>query len=170
MENENIVQTTLESASNPKEAEFDLVANLLSAAEYRTSEDTITEVEIKRGGKLLFPVRIRPLSDDETRQARKNATTFGRNPAGKKYPPIEKEFNNALFSSWLIYLATIPEDQEKVWGNKTIMSKYGLMQPVESIGILLTIGEKDKLVDTVMDISGLNDDNDEVTLEEYAKN
>lgn len=174
MENENEVLTGLENAHNRKEAEYDLVTNLLNAAEYRTSEDAVTEVEIKRGGKLLFPVRIRPLSDDETRTARKKATTYMPNPNGKKLPKIEKEFNTTLFQSWLIYLATVPEDQKSIWGNKAVMDKYGLMLPVESIGVLLTVGEKDKLLDLVMDVSGLNDDGeedaDEMGLEEYAKN
>ena len=39
-----------------REEEFDLVKGLLEAAEYRTSEDCISEEEIRRGGKLLIRV------------------------------------------------------------------------------------------------------------------
>lgn len=51
------------------------------------------------------------------------------------------------------------------------MQKYGLAQPVESIDVLLTMGEKRKLADLVTEISGLDDEEDEnMDEEEYAKN
>ena len=74
----------------------------------------------------------------------------------------------------MIYLATTEEDQQKIWGNPAIMQKYGLMQPVESIDILLTLGEKQRLLDVVTDISGMDDDGnpteDNMDEEDYSKN
>lgn len=166
--------TGLDQASDRKEAEYDLVKALLESAEFKTSEDAITEVEIKRSGKYLFTVHVHPLADTDARLARKKATTYMPNPNGKKLPPIEKEFNPTLFNSWLIYLATTEDDQRKIWSNPTIMEKFALAQPVESIDVLLTMGEKRKLADLVTDISGLNDDEDEeeenLDEEGYAKN
>lgn len=167
--------TGLDTATNRKEAEYDLVKSLLEASEFKTSEDTITEVEIKRAGKYLFSVRIHPLDDPDTRFARKKATVYMPNPNGKKLPPIEKEFDNSKFRSWLIYLATTEEDQQKIWGNQAIMQKFNLQQPWESIDKLLTFGEKTDLFDQVTKISGLDDEgnfDDEETMdeEEYAKN
>ena len=163
--------TGLDNAADRKEAEYDLVTALLESAEYRTSEEEITEVEIKRGGKYLFTVHFHPLSDTDARTARKKSTTYMPNPNNKKLPPIEKELDTAKFNSWLIYLATTEADQEKIWGNGAVMQKYGLAQPVESIDILLTMGEKRKLVELVSDISGMNDEDDEIVdEEEYAKN
>lgn len=165
--------TGLDQATDRKEAEYDLVKSLLEAAEFKTAEDNITEVEIKRAGKYLFSVHIHPISDPDTRFARKKATIFMPNPTNKKLAPIEKEFNNTKFTSWLIYLATTEEDQQNIWGNPAIMQRKGLMEPWESVDVLLSVGEKRALLDQVFKISGLDDDdNDEETMddEEYAKN
>lgn len=158
--------TGLDTAENRKEAEYDLVKSLLEAAEFKTSEESVTEVEIKRNGKFLFTVRVRPLSDPDTRLARKKATTYMPNPNGRKLPPIEKDFNNATFKSWIIYLATVPEDQEKVWGNSAIKEKFSLAERWESIDVLLTLGEKNKLFNLITEISGLDDDDEEEMDEE----
>lgn len=168
--------TNLDQTENRKEAEYDLVKSLLEAAEFKTSEDNITEAEIKRNGKYLFTVHLHPISETDARFARKKATTYMPNPNNKKLPPIVKEENETLFKSWLIYLATTEEDQEKIWGNPVIMQKYGLKLPVESIDILLRFGEKDKLSELVGKISGVLDDDDgedgngNMSAEEYAKN
>lgn len=168
---ENTVVTGLENASNRKEAEYDLVKALFEAAEFKTADDQITEVEIKRAGKFLFSVHIHPISEPDARFARKKATIYMPNPQGKKLPPIEKDFDSSKFNSWLIYLATTEEDQQKIWGNPSIMQKFGLAQPVESIDNLLTLGEKRKLADLVTEISGMDDDDEEIVdEEEYAKN
>ncbi len=155
----------LDIAADRGGAEYDLVKSLLEAAEYR--DDSIIPVDICRSGKFLFTVHIHPLGDDEIRQANKKATTYSKNPKGAKYPPIEKEFNSSVFHSWLIYLATTAEDQEKIWGNPSVKSKYGLLQNVETVGTLLTSGEKLALVNKVSEISGFNEDFDP---EEQAKN
>ncbi len=164
--------TGLDQATNRKDAEYDLVKALLESAEYKTSEEEVTEVEIKRNGKFLFTVHIHPISEPDARTARKKATTYMPNPNGKKLPPIEKDFDSAKFNSWLIYLATTEADQDKIWNNGAIREKYGLALPVESIDVLLTLGEKRKLADLVTTISGLDDDEEEETVdeEEYAKN
>lgn len=165
--NEKESVTGLETATNRKEAEYDLLTSLLEAADFKTDENSITEVEIKRAGKLLFTVHIHPIGDPDARVARKKATTYMPNPNNKKLPPVEKEFNNAKFGSWLIYLATTEEDQQKIWGNNALMQKKGLMEPWESIDVLLTLGEKRKLLDLVTEISGMDDDEDYMDDEEF---
>lgn len=164
--------TGLDHATNRKDAEYDLVKALLESAEYKTAEDEITEVEIKRSGKYLYTVHLHPISEPDVRTARKKSTIYMPNPNGKRLPPIEKDFDTAKFNAWLIYLATTEEDQQKIWGNPTIMQKFGLAQPVESIDMLLTLGEKRKLADLVSDISGMNDEDEEeiVDEEEFSKN
>lgn len=162
--------TGLDQATDRKEAEYDLVKALLEASEFKTDEDAVQEVEIKRGGKYLFTVHLHPINEPDATMARKKSTVYMPNPNGKKLPPIEKDRNTAKFNSWLIYLATTEEDQEKIWGNRAIMEKFNLAQPYESIDCLLTLGEKQKLVELVMDLSGLSDDEEEINEEEYAKN
>lgn len=172
-ETEKVKVTGLDTAQNRKEAEYDLVSALLEAAEYKTNENNITEARIERGGKYLFTVHIHPISDPDARFARKKATIYMTNPNGKKLPPIEKEFNNSKFGSWLIYLATTEEDQAKIWGNPQVMTKYGLMEPWETVDILLNLGEKRELLDQVTSISGMDDDEEGEEIldqEEYAKN
>lgn len=169
MENKDVKDLTgINTASDQKTAEYDLVTSLLKAAEFRNDETA--EVEIRRNNEYLFTVRVRAVSDEEARSARRKATTYGKNPAGKGYPPIEKEFNSTLFNSWLIYIATTDEDKQLIWGNKTVMDKLGVLQPVETIDKILKIGEKMELVKVIEDISGLNGDDDEVTPEAFAKN
>ena len=170
-ETEKVNVTGLDTAANRKETEYDLVSALLEAAEFKTDENNITEVEIKRAGKYLFTVHIHPISDPDARFARKKATIYMPNPANKKLPPIEKDFNNSKFGSWLIYLATTEEDKAKIWGNAQVMAQKGLMEPWESVDALLTLGEKRKLLDLVTSISGMDDEDEEFTdQEEYAKN
>ena len=171
-ETEKVNVTGLDTAQNRKEAEYDLVSALLEAAEFKTDENNITEVEIKRAGKFLFTVHIHPISDPDARFARKKATIYMPNPNNKTLPPIEKDFDNAKFKSWLMYLATTEEDQQKIWANPAVMQKMSLGEPWQSIDALLTFGEKNKLFETVTEISGINDDDDEEIMdeEEYAKN
>lgn len=164
------IVTGLETAANVKEAEYDLVAALMEAAAYREDKDLVTPVDIKRGGKFLFTVNVRPIGDAETRAARKKATKYMPNPQNRKLPPIEKEFNASLFNSLIIYSATTEEDKQKIWGNKAIMDKFNLVEPYESIDVLLTVGEKTALADTIVEISGMDVEDEEVSTEEYVKN
>ena len=164
------IVTGLENAENVKEAEYDLVASLMEAASYREDKELETIVEIKRNGKYFFSVTIRPIGDVETRVARKKATKYMPNPQNRKLPPIEKEFNSSLFNSLIIYTATTDEDKAKIWGNKAIMDKYSLVEPHESIDILLTVGEKTALADKVVEISGMDITDEEISTEDYTKN
>lgn len=158
---EKVSVTGLDQATDKREAEYDLVTSLLKAANYKHDDDNITEVNITRNGEFLFAVHIRPLSESEINNARKKATKYGKNPKGKHLPQIAKEQDDALFKSWLIYLATTEEDQKKIWGNPRIMQEFGLQFPAESVDILLPGGDKNKLSDKVLDISGYGDDDDE---------
>ena len=163
------IVTGLENVENKKEAEYDLVAALMEAANYRVDEELVTTVDIKRGGKYFFSVDIHPIGDEEVRKARKKATTYMQNPQNRKLPKIEKEFDGGMFNALIIYAGTTEADRARVWGNRTIMDKYGLLEPYESISVLLTAGEKAALSDKVIEISGM-DINEDVSEEEYTKN
>lgn len=159
--NETQNVTGLDTAVNRKEAEYDLVTALLEAADYKNDEDEILEVEIARRGKHLFNVHIHPISDADVKLAQKKAGVYKANPTNKKLGRVKVDQENDKLASWLIYLATTDEDQEKIWGNKQVMGKYGLMENWESIDILLKKGEKDDLLEKVFDISDMNDDDDD---------
>ena len=153
--------TGLDAAIDRKEAEYDLVTALLEAADYRNDEEEILEVEIKRRGKFLFTVHIHPISDRDVKQAQKKAGVYKPNPANKKLGLIKIDTENDKLASWLIYLATTEADQEKIWGNKQVMGKFGLMENWECIDVLLKKGEKDALLEQIFEISGMNDDDED---------
>lgn len=158
--------TGLDAAVDRKEAEYDLVTALLEASSFKTAEDSITEATIARNGKFLFMVRIHPIGDNDVRQAQKQAGIYRDNPTNKKLGKVKVDSDAAKLASWLIYLATVDEDQEKIWGNKQVMGKFGLMQPWETIDYLLKKGEKDKLLEQVFEISGMNDDEDDEQMDD----
>lgn len=152
--------TGLDQATDRKAAEYDLAASLLKAAAFKTNDDNITEIKIERNGEFLFALHIHPLSDEDIALANKKAAKFKDNPQGKKYGKIQVDFDKAAYKSWLIYLATTPEDQAQIWGNPALKT-IGVMEPWQAIDALLTAGDKLKLLNEVSEISGLDDDDDE---------
>lgn len=154
------VYTGLEQETNVKEAEYDLVSALLEAADFKTSDDNILKVNIERGGKFLFAVHLHPLSEQDTQFANKQATLYMPNPQNKKLPKIKKDFDDKKFKSWLIYLATTEEDQEKIWGNPQLMKKKELAERWESVDVLLMAGEKSRMIEEIYKLSGFDKDED----------
>lgn len=152
--------TGLDMATDRKTAEYDLAAALLKAATFKTADDNITEIDIVRNGEFLFSLHIHPLSDEDIAQANKKASKFKDNPQGKKYGKIQVGFDKAANKSWLIYLATTPEDQEQIWGNPALKS-LGVMEPWQAVDMLLTAGDKLKLLEEISEISGMGDDDDD---------
>jgi hypothetical protein len=167
IENKNI--TGLDTASDRKEAELSLVEGLLAAAAFKEDDGNIAKAHIVRNKQRLFTVRLHPISDKDSAFAKKKATIYMPNPNNKKLPPIEKEVVYPKFTSWLIYLATVEEDQEQIWGNPAIMQNHSLAEPWESVDVLLTAGEKSRLINIISELSGMDDDDvmDDV---EFAKN
>lgn len=160
-ETEKTSVTGLDLAPDYKEAEYDLVTSLLKAASYKTDEDSISTVKIKRNGVFLFKVRVHPISDADVRSAQKYAGIYKPNPTNKKLGTVKVDTDNAKLSSWIIYLATVEEDQQQIWGNPAIMKQFNLAQPWESIDQLLMNGEKADLLEEVLTISGMNDDDED---------
>lgn len=160
-ENKNENVTGLAQATNRKEAEYDLVKSLFMAANYKKASEEIVEIDIVRGGQFMFTLHLHPIGDDDVALATKKSTQYRDHPQGKKYGKIEVGRDKAAYKSWLIYLATTEEDQQQIWGNRELMSHFGLMQPWESIDLMLTLGDKTKLLDKITEISGLDDDDDD---------
>lgn len=153
--------TGLDQATNRKEAERDLLSSLFAAANFKTDSDNIQEIRIERNGVYFFTLHLHPISDADITFANKKATQYKDHPQGKKYGKIEVGYDKSTFKSWVIYLATTEEDQQKIWGNREFMSRFNLQQPWQSIDQMLTVGDKSKLMDVITDISGLDDDEDE---------
>lgn len=165
IKNENV--TGLENATDRKGAELDLIERLFMAAGYKEADDSIVEIDITRNGMYLFTVHIHPIGDDDVAKANKEAAIKIKNPNGKHLPKIQADSDRSKYKSWLIYLATTEEDQKQIWGNPALMKKLGIFQPWESIDKLLTLGDKNKMVDKIAEISGLDDDEEDMDEEEF---
>ena len=151
--------------ANVEEVQYDLVQALLEAGNYSNNKDEQKKIKIKRNGKFLFEFTVHPLSEDDIRFARKQSTSFMKNPNGKNLPPIEKETDFSKYRSWKIYLATIEEDQKKIWGNPALKESLSIIEPWEAVDKLLKGGERSAVDDLIDKISGYD-----VDLTEYAKN
>ena len=159
--------TAEESKTQMRANEEDFIQGLLEAADFKTNDTQ--KIEIARNGKVLFTFTVRALSTDEYDACRKRHTKYVRNKQlGLKMP--EETDRNALNNA-LIYLATIEQDQERLWDNpkvwKSLESKGTVVVTgTDVIDFTLKPGEKDKVIEIISRISGYEDDN----LEEVAKN
>ena len=158
------IETDEETARNTlRNYENDILGGLLAAANYKNDEDEIVPIEIARGGVVLLKFRIRPLSEDEFVKCRERHTKYVRNKQiGIKVP---EDTNTNMYRSALIYQATVAEDREKLWDNKTAWKQLDVLSGAELIGKVLKPGEKDAVLNKLDEISGYSS-----TLEEVAKN
>jgi len=146
--------------------EKDMIAGLLEAANFKTDEQQ--RIEIVRGEKLYFAFRIRPLSEDEYDRCKTKHTKYVRNKQlGIKLP---EDTNTVKYRAALIYQATIEEDRNKLWDNRTVwktleQSGFQIMNGLDVIESVMLGGEKDRIIDAIDKLSGY-----ESNLEEVAKN
>lgn len=175
LENEQTEDKTgLPSKEKVLANEEDMIAGLLAAADYETDDDVMKNIRIERNGKFFFEFKVHPLSEKEMMNIRKSSTKYYKNPAGKHLPPLEGDLRMDEFRSKKIYAATCEEDKAKLWDNPVV--KRGLnnkgkdiIENWEIVDAVLMAGEKYSVSEVIDDISGYND-NDNVELEEYAKN
>ena len=159
--------TTVTEGSGRKDAEYNLTEALLKAADFKN--DGITEIEVTRGDQYLFSFHVRPLSEEEMRIARKKNVKLHTNPNGKKLPKIEGNLDTTRFHSTIIYMATTEEDRQKIWNNQAVMQAHDVLDPIDTIDVVFMAGEKINIVNKIMEISGMDDDDDDTEVD-YAKN
>ena len=139
-------------------SESELLRGLIEAGNEKDSEASYERIQIKRGGKLKFEFRIRPISE-ESLACHDHATKFA--PRKRGQPKREIETNMSKFRSWLIYTATVDEDRAKLWDNKQAQQAFNVLQGVDVIDCVLLSGEKDRIIDRINEISGDDDEADE---------
>jgi hypothetical protein len=160
---EEIEMTEDENKGQLRIYENDILKGLLAAAAFKTEEDNIHPVEIARNGVVLFAFRIRPLSEEEYHQCKDKNTKYTRNKnLGIKFP---EETNTVRYRSALIYQATIDEDRERVWNNKSAWKELNVLNGIDLIDKVLLAGEKDAALELIDKISGYS-----TMMEETAKN
>lgn len=177
VENEEVKKTGLPPQEKVLQTEKELIEGLFAASEYETDEDCMKEIQIKRNGKLFFTFTVRPLSESEVQRIRKKSTFYKRNPDGKHLPKIEDIDINKL-RALKIYTATIDKDKELLWDNPQVKAGLkakgkSILEVEDVINAVLLGGEKYNISEIIDDISGYNDnveDEEEVSLDEYAKN
>ena len=151
------------SPNEMSEYEGDLMGAILRAAEFKTDESEYRRIQIKRGGKILIKFLIRPLTEEELSKCRKKNTRVKQGRFG-----IDKEkLDNARYRSQIIYEATVPDDSTegvKIWDYKReiIWAKLKVASGVDAIDAILKAGEKDMVVEAIENISGFQNDDNEV--------
>jgi len=105
------------------------------------------DVEIKRLGVTL---RVRGLRDKEIRRIRDQAEyTYKDRRTGRRISEVDWD----TYTSLMIVAGTVNFD----WSNKELMSKFKVSSPEEVVSQALLAGEKDKLANAIMDLSGFED-------------
>lgn len=155
--------------------EEDLIAGLLAAADFETDEEVMKNIRIERNGKLYFEFKVHPLGEKEMQKLRRQSTPTFKNPAGRNLPKIEGDIRMDEFRSRKIYAATADADKAKLWDNPKVKAGLNakgkdIIEAWEIIDSVLMAGEKYKVSELIDDISGYNDNEEQIELEEYAKN
>lgn len=122
--------------------------------------ETVEQYEVfrvVRDGKELFSFRVRGLQDEETEECRQEATKTVRD---KRFGnlAVPQEFNVAKFNSLMIVRATHPEDARKLWENKELWEKAGVISTWQLVDKVLKRGEKDAVIELIEKLSGYGDE------------
>jgi hypothetical protein len=145
-------------------SENDILQGLLELGETKDQENSYRKIQIKRDKKLKLEFRVRPISEDESQSCLHSATSYV--PKTKKWEAKKAiETDYSLYRSFLIYTATVDEDRAKVWDNKKAQEALGVLRGVEMIDKVLLVGEKDRVLDIIDEISGFEEE-----AEKKAKN
>ena len=155
---------TAEQTQDKEREEFLLLQQLLAAAGFKDDPEQYQNVVITRKGKEAFAFRVRPLEEEELQECRKKATQYGVNPQNRTLS-VETSVDLVKLRSYKIYLATVEEDRRRIWDNRILQEKIGVLQGVDVIDRLLLAGEKDRVCNIIDENSGF-----QLSLEEYAKN
>lgn len=143
--------------------ENDILGGLMAAANYKKGDDQCKKVEIVRGGEVCFTFRVRPLGEDEYRKSLERNTKYVKNKAvGIRVP---EKTDQTRYRSELIYRATVPEDQAKLWDNHAAQVQLDVVTGIDLIDKVLMAGEKNAVCELLDEISGYDS-----SLEETAKN
>lgn len=157
-ENIEEVEFTEEETMNQMiENEEDFLENLLSAADYLS--ETRKKIEIIRNGKLYYRFTIRPLTEKQTTEIRKECTKYTINK--DTGIAVQEEVDNVKFRSALIYHATIDEDKERIWDNKNLRTGlinkgFSIVDKMDVINILLLPAERNRVIKILDSLGGFN--------------
>ncbi len=133
--------------------EKDLLAGLLELGKTKDRPENYRKIQIKRNKKVLLEFRIRPISEDEVQMCLKKANKYTAAKHGQPRKLISTD--NTKFRSLTIYTATVDEDRAKIWDNEKAQEAYDIFEGWEMIDKVLLVGEKDRILDVIDEISGI---------------
>lgn len=137
------------------EQEGNLLSDLLDLAQRKENEVFFRKIEILgQGGQVKASFRLRPLSSEDVEQCVKQSTKLTKNLKGK----VEKEVNQRLYQSILIYTATIPEDQARLWGNVELKRTLNVLDSFDMVDRLLLAGEKASVLAVIDEMGGFTEE------------
>lgn len=141
------------------ESEDIILSDIAGVLEAMDMEEYET-FHVKRKGKKLFSFRVRGLTSEEREDCRDKATTIVKNNkfGGVMVPT---DFNTTQFNSLLIITATHPDDRKTLWENKELMQKANVLAPWQLVDKVLLSGEKDRAIELIERLSGVDEDIDE---------
>ena len=142
------------SEEEMREYEGDIISALTEAAGYKNDVREIREIKIVRNGILMFKFRVHPLTEEDFNKARRQNLKN----RGKR----NEEVDYARQRSQLIYMATVEEDQKRLWNNKEVWNKLNVASGIDAVGEILKFGEKMKIGEVIEEISGYDDKLDEI--------
>lgn len=135
--------------------ENDLLGGLLAAADYQEQESYT--INVIRNKVKFFSFRVRPLTEEEFLTLIKRYTKYknSRRLGGK----VQDDFKRSEYRADVIYTATVPEDQKNVWGdNGGLWRKLDVLSGPQAVAKILKPGEKERIYETIEEISGYTDE------------
>ncbi len=143
------------STSEILEQEGNLLSDLLDLAKRKENEVFFRKIEILgQGGQVKATFRLRPLSSEDVEACVKQATKLVKNVKGK----VEKEVNQRLYQSILIFTATVPEDQGVLWGNVELKRALNVLDSFDMVDQLLLAGEKASVLAVIDEMGGFTEE------------
>lgn len=147
-------------------SESDLLDALLDA-EQQTAEEylpfTVSRIKLRNGQPMT--IRLRPVSDRERQDCVRKSARFRRDQRLANLA-VAEERDDAAFNSYLIVMATHPDDRAALWESKAIQAKFKVFSAPDLVDKVLShAGEKLKAVAAILDLSGLGSDD---AMEEVA--
>lgn len=169
----NYEEPIVEETMTEEEKQAEVAINEGELLKLLSTDDHVDEtkvIEVKRG-KFTFRFRVRALSEREMDMCREKNTKYSKNRrlGGMRMP---EKTDTVGYHTLVIYTATVKEDREKLWDNKTLWdaAKPVCVTGTDMVDRLIPLaGKKQAIFEQIEKLSGFDDD-DEEEYEDTVKN
>ena len=167
----NYEEPIVEETMTEEEKQAEVSINEGELLKLLNTDDHVNEtkvIEVKRG-KFTFRFRVRALSEREMDMCREKNTKYSKNRrlGGMRMP---EKTDTVGYHTLVIYTATVKEDREKLWDNKTLWAAANALTGTDLVDKLIPLaGKKQAIFEQIEKLSGFDDD-DEEEYEDTVKN